>query len=142
MTDAKAAADPAAVLDRLHRAAPGAEPEVLERLGPPDESAPDSALDFLFRRLQARFHDLVAAARESWGEPHFLGSVEEDAFPLWSDALLLATWWRGDTVVYLAIRHEAEGDSVTLEAGAHAREEIEELKGWVPGAGGLPEPQI
>ena len=136
MTDATQ--DAAAVLERLHREAPGAEPVVLESLGPPEADAPADALDFLFRRLQVRFHEVVDEARESWGTPHFLGSVEDDAFPLWSDALVLATWWRGDVVAYLAVRHEAEGAPLTLEAGAHGRDEIEQLQSWqAPVPGGL-----
>lgn len=128
--------DPADLLDRLRHAVPDAEPVVLESLGPPDGeasgAAAESALDFLFRRMEVRFHEVVEEAREGLGTPHFLGSVEEDAFPAWSDALLLATWWRGDTVIYLAVRHEADGDPITLEAGAHARSELEQLGSWGP----------
>jgi len=127
---------PAAVLDRLRHAVPDAEPVVLESLGPPDQDvageAVDSALDFLFRRMEVRFHELVDELRESLGTPHFVGSVEEESFPAWSDALLLATWWHGDTVVYLAVRNESDADPVILQAGAHARDELEQLQSWGP----------
>lgn len=127
-----ASADALATLARLRAAAPGAEPVVLESLGPPDESAPDSALDFLFRRLSTRFHEVVAVVREEWGTPQFYGSVEEGAFPAWSDALLLATWWEEDKVAYLAVHHDDEADPLELRAGALDQAEVEERLTWKP----------
>jgi|GEM_PF-6926579 len=149
---ADASADPTAtpsprplvVLHRLLAAAPGAEPEVLESLGPADEgvsdAAPDaasgdsphSAVDFFFRRLSARLDEEVARVAEEWGPPGFHGTVEEPTFPMWSDALVLATWWHGDKVAYLAVRQEDDADPVTLEAGAHARDELDQLQSWHP----------
>jgi len=61
--------------------------------------------------------------------------VEEESFPAWSDALLLATWWRDETVTFLAVRHESDDAPITLEAGAYARTELEQLASWGPQAG-------
>lgn len=130
--------DPATVLAELAAAVPGAEPVVLESLGPPDETAPEGALDFLFRRLQNAFRDAVSEVTAEWGPPAFAGSVEEEAFPAWSDALMLAVWLRGGVTAYLALRHEAAGDPLTLEAGALDENEIGELLRWHPELGGPP----
>lgn len=124
--------DPAAALDRLVRNAPGAEPEVWESAGPPEEGAPDDALDFLFRRLRSEMEELVGAVREEWGDPAFQGTVEEPNFPPWSEALVLAYWKRGDAVTYLAVNHEDPGRPVTLEAGALAPQEVAQLQAWNP----------
>ncbi len=137
--------EPLSTLRRLLAAAPGAEPEVLESLGPadgdavgngaPDEASgdsPHSAADFFFRRLSARLDEDVALVAGAWGPPGFHGTVEEDGFPMWSDALVLATWWHGEKVAYLAVRQEDDADPVTLEAGAHAREELDQLQAWHP----------
>lgn len=134
-----------ATLQRLLAAAPGADPEVLESLGPAADDAagedapeadggdsPHSAVDFFFRRLAARLDEDVALVAEEWGPPGFHGTVEEDTFPMWSDALVLATWWHGDKVAYLAVRQEDDADPVTLEAGAHARDELDQLQAWHP----------
>jgi len=130
--------DPADVLAELAAAAPGAEPVVLESLGPPagaPDEAPEGALDFLFRRLQNAFRVAVAEVDAEWGPPAFVGSVEEETFPAWSDALLLAVWLRGGVTAYLALRHEAPQDPLTLEAGALTGDEVAELLRWHPELG-------
>lgn len=128
------APDPLSALQDLLAAVPGNESQVLARLGPPDEGAPETALDFLFGRLRATFDDGVAQVREEWGEPHFTGTVEADDFPPWSDALVLAIWWHDETVAYLALRQEDDIDPLTLEAGALTQEELEQLQSWQPAA--------
>jgi hypothetical protein len=127
--------DPADVLADLAAAVPGVEPVVLESLGPPADApgeVTESALDFLFRRLQNSFRVAVSEVDAEWGPPAFVGSVEEESFPAWSDALLLAVWLRGGVTTYLALRHEAPQDPLTLEAGALTEDEVAELLRWHP----------
>ena len=129
--------DALATLERLRAATPGAEPVVLVSLEPPDDDAPETALDFQFRRLAGLFREDVEEVRRSWGDPHFFGTVEEEAFPGWSEALLLATWWHDEVVAFLAVHHDDDSLPLELRAGAWARAEIEERLMWKPpGSGG------
>lgn len=122
--------DPVAVLVDLLDRVPAVEPVVLESLGPPEgDGDEDDVLDFLFRRLEAIYRDAVDEVTARWGVPSFDGTVAEDDFPPWADALVAAVWRRGEAVAFLALRHAEEDGPLTLEAVALTKDEVEGMAG-------------
>ena len=122
---------PHAALERRLAAAPGGELEVLASRRPGIDDG--AVLDDAFSELSALLDQWVGTlSADEWGAPAFFGTVEDETFPLWSDALVLAAWWRDDKVAFLALRHEDDADPLTVEAGAYARGELDELEAWRP----------
>jgi hypothetical protein len=82
---------------------------------PTDEEAHNNDLRAAARSLADSFLALVeAGARDTWGEPDYRLSFEDEEFPAWTQDLLTAGfdhligWRRGRTMVAYALREQED----------------------------------
>lgn len=59
--------------------------------------------------LKNYFGRTVEGVADKWGEPIFQGECTDAAFPTWSTDQQIATWPRGNGVVYLGLRYLEDG---------------------------------
>lgn len=71
-----------------------------------------------FRHSFGRVLDRLAPL---WGEPDYLGTWEDDDFPDWYDALLMACWSRPEGTAYLAYQWSGPEVPMLLALGLRAR---------------------
>jgi hypothetical protein len=117
-----------AVFQQLTDAAPGADAyhlrkvdDFVERdLGPEE-------IDELFAGFERDFGEAVEIVTEAWGPPTYIGSVDNDDFPAWSEALTLACWQRDQVQAFISLRHDDDHEPMFLEIGALTDEEISTL---------------
>ncbi len=115
------------VLAELLAEVPGADAICLERWDPPAGGGGEQ-VDSHFADLRGAFEAAVAEVASDWGRPSCRGSVEEAAFPGWSEALLLATWVRDGNTAFVALRQDDPEEPMFIELGALTHEEIETLE--------------
>ncbi len=114
-------------LEGLLADVPGADALYLERWDPPEASATAGELDAHFAELARVFDAVVAEVAGHWGEPAYRGSAEDDGFPGWSEALLLACWQRGESTAFVALRQDDDDAPMFIELGAVSADEIATL---------------
>ncbi len=74
---------------------------------------------------QEQFHQEFTTAFEqtaqqlasSWGEPDFKGPWDDDDFPEWYDAIVMATWTRPEGTIYLAYQWSGPDVPMLLTLG-------------------------
>jgi len=92
-----------------------------------DHDVSDEELDERFEDFKK---DMLAAVRvvtEAWGSPTFEGEADNDDFPQWSEALVLAYWQQRGDVAYIALRHDDDHSPMFIEVGALTEDEISTL---------------
>jgi hypothetical protein len=115
-------------LGSLVEAAPGADAFHLRLVDEfADGGLTAEEVDAVFAELAADFADCVRQVSAAWGAPTYQGSVDGDDFPVWSEALLLAYWHRGEALAYLSLRHDDEHQPMFLEIGALTDDEVATL---------------
>ncbi|MGH9465374.1 MAG: hypothetical protein ACRD0X_06970 [Thermoanaerobaculia bacterium] len=116
-----------AALETLLAEVPGADAMWLERWDPPAEALAPEQLEAHFAELAQVFEAVVAEIAGDWGEPHYRGSAEQEDFPGWSAALLLASWLRDGHTAFVALRQDDDTEPMFIELGAATAEEIATL---------------
>ncbi len=117
------------VMTELVTSAPGADALHLRLVDDFREGELSAAeVDALFEEFTTEFEAAGEIIRKAWGDPSWEGSVEEDDFPDWSEALLLTCWRRGEVVAYLALRHDDDHAPMFLEVGALTDDEVSTLE--------------
>ncbi len=91
------------------------------------DTVPDDRLEAIFAEFLEEFDGAADDLHRQWGEPEYRGTVEDPDFPAWSEALVLATWRRGEGIAYLALRHDDDHEPMFLEVGALTDDEITTL---------------
>ncbi len=116
-----------AALETLLAEVPGADAVYLERWDPPAEAPGPARLEERFTELAGAFEAAVAEIVEEWGEPQYHGSAEQENFPGWSEALLLASWLHDGHTAFVALRQDDDTQPMFIELGALSDEEIATL---------------
>ena len=111
-------------LETLLADVPGADALWLERWDPPAEPAATEQLDARFAELARAFEAVVTDIAGDWGKPDYFGSAEQEDFPGWSEALLLASWLRDGHTAFVALRQDDDTQPMFIELGAVTAEEI------------------
>jgi len=120
--------DLVAVLEELIEAAPGANAYHLrlENAFAERDVAPDE-VDAFFASFLTDFDAVVATLSRAWGSPAYEGAVDDDDFPVWSEALVLAYWQHDTAVAFVSLRHDDDNEPMFLEVGALTDDEIATL---------------
>jgi hypothetical protein len=116
------------LLDELVSQVPGATALVLEEWSPPGERDPSrEEMDAAFEGLATTLEATVSSVEASWGEATYRGQADDGDFPGWSEALAIATWERGETVAFVALRADDPSVPMFIELGALSRDEVATL---------------
>jgi hypothetical protein len=116
-----------AALESLLAEVPGADALCLERWDPPSERTTPQELEAHFAELARAFEAVVAEIARDWGAPAYVGSAEQEGFPGWSEALMLATWRRDGNTAFVALRQDDDDEPMFIELGAVSADEIATL---------------
>jgi len=120
--------DLAGILEELIAAAPGADAfHIRIDENPSARGLDGEELEMLFEVFSRDFEDTVATLAEAWGAPTYKGSIDEDEFPGWSVALLLAYWQRDGALAYVSLRHDDDHEPMFIEVGALTDDEVSTL---------------